>query len=259
MIALWRLCPGGRTLAGPRKGRMRTLVSTVSLIALLVHLGCGGGTPTQPSPMGPSRINEEGFEVTGIVTDERGSPMPGALVTMSHWLGGVVQWPSVATDASGGYRISFTADPLGSGFLARAQVVADGYEEYWRSVVRSDGRKTFVENFRLSRITRITAGDSIVLSVAPDLGECRGWVAAVCAIVRITIPKAGRLTVDAVSTDPARERPPLEICCESGNERYGNPVTIPVAPGPELEMRIGLGQGISTIQSFRVNTSFDTF
>jgi hypothetical protein len=231
----------------------------VSLIALLVALGCGGGTPTQPSPMGPLRINGEGLEVTGIVTDERGSPMPGALVIMGYWSGGVVQWPSVLTDASGSYTISFTADPMGSGFLARAQVVADGYEEYWRSLARSDGRTTFVENFRLTRITRITAGDSIMLSVAPDLGECRGWVAAVCAIVRITIPKAGRLTVDAVSTDPARERPPQEVCCESGDERYGNPVTIPVAPGPELEMRIGLGQGISTIQSFRVNTSFDTF
>ena len=187
--------------------------------------------------------------------------MPGVVVTMAHYTGNEVhslRWPTVTTDASGNYRIEFIPYLLGNSFVARAQVVADGYEEYWRSL-RTDGRTTFVENVRLSRITRITAGDSIVLTVGPNIGECRGWVAAVCAVVRITVPKAGRLTIEAVSDDTIAERPPLEVCCESGNEVYGHPVTVNVAPGPELMLFIGLGQGISTTRSFKVKSSFEAF
>ena len=76
--------------------------------------------------------------------------------------------------------------------------------------------RRIVEHVRLSRITRVTAGDSVVLSVGPNMGDCRGWVAPVCAVVRITIPKAGRLTIEAVSDDTMAERPPLEVCCEGG-------------------------------------------
>lgn len=98
-----------------------------------------------------------------------------------------------------------------------------------------------------------------MLSVGPNMGECRGWVAAVCAVVRITIPKAGRLTIEAVSDDTMAERPPLEVCCESGNEVYGHPVTLNVTPGPELQLNIGLGLGVSTTRSFKVKTSFEAF
>ena len=85
------------------------------------------------------------FNVAGVVTDERGAPMAGAVVTMAHWVGGHVEFPSVSTDATGGYAISFTANPLGSSFVARAQVVAEGYEEYWRSLMGTGGT-TFTEN-----------------------------------------------------------------------------------------------------------------
>jgi hypothetical protein len=43
------------------------------------------------------------------------------------------------------------------------------------------------------------------------------------------------------------------------NEVYGNPVTVNVAPGPELMLFIGLGQGVSTTRSFKVKTSFEPF
>ena len=77
--------------------------------------------------------------------------------------------------------------------------------------------------------------------------------------MRITITKAGRLTIEAVSDDTMTERPPLEVCCESGDEVSGNPLTMSVAPGPELELLIGLGRGISTTRSFKVKTSFEAF
>ena len=244
---------------------MRTRTRTVTLVMpLLMLAACDGRGPTQPiAPSlaaGPSRpINGEAFDVAGVVTDERGMPMRGATVTMAHWLGGVVQRPSALTDASGSYKVSINANPLGSGFVAQAQVVAEGYEEYWRSLKRSTGTTSFIENFRLERITRIAAGESTVLSVPPDVGDCRGWVAEVCPTVRVTVPARGRLSIEVSPVGNSGERPPVEICCVDGNEQGGNPITVPVAPGPELEVKVGLRRGFAAPPSFLVKTSLETF
>jgi hypothetical protein len=240
---------------------------------LLMLAACDGGGPTQPTVS--SQSTGFGFKVAGLVTDEYGAPMPGATVTMSHWSGGTgvgvgtVHWPSTLTDASGNYSIAFTASPMGNGFVARAQVVAEGYEEHWRDIMRSTGTSAFVENFRLDRITRIAAGESTVLSVPPDVGGCRGWVAPVCPPVRVTVPARGHLSIEvtpvghrSIEVNPpgySGELPPVEICCVEGDERYGNPITIPVAPGPELEVRVGLRRGLATPVSFLVKTSLEPF
>lgn len=235
-------------------------------MALLVAAACNGSTPTRPNPLtqpsppapaGPRPTNTVDVEVTGIVTDERGAPLPGAAVTMAHYVGELVHWPSVQTDASGSYRIGFTGTPLGNGFVARAQVVADGYEEYWRSL--KHGEAANAQNFRLYRLTRIVAGESTLLTVQPDLGECRSWMALACGVVRITIPKPGRLTVEVVSNESSTEKPLLEICCESGNEVHGNPVSVNVTPGSEFVLLVGLGQGVSTTRSFVVKTTLEAF
>ncbi len=80
-----------------------------------------------------------------------------------------MHWPKVSTDASGNYRIGITANTLSSGWVARVQVAADGYEEYWRDLNVGAGTQ-FLENFRLYRLARVAAGDSTVLIVRPDLG-----------------------------------------------------------------------------------------
>jgi hypothetical protein len=214
-------------------------------------------------------VTGEAFEVAGVVTDERGTPMAGATVTMSNWLGQNLLCPSTVTDAAGSYRISFTARPFLNGFVARAQVVADGYEEYWRNVVRSNGATTFAESFRLDRIARITAGESIVLSVPTDVGDCRGWVAEVCRPVYVTIPAQGRVAVEvsplghsSIEVNPpgySGELPPVEVCCVDGHEQYGNPITVPVVAGPDLEIKVGVRRGFARTLSFLVKTSFESF
>jgi hypothetical protein len=239
---------------------VRTSDLTVLLISGIALVGCDGRGPTQPTTAKQSRsITGETFEVTGIVTDERGVPLPGAVVTMGAWRGGVVEWPSVLTDGSGRYRVSFSASPMPDGFVARAQVVAAEYDEYWRSLRRDAGATTFVENFSLSRIVRLTAGESIAFSVPPDVGECRGWVAEVCPFVYVSVPAAGSLTIETVAADAPESMPPVEVCCVGGSERYGNPITIPVAPGPDLEVKVGLRRGFSTTQTFLVKTTLETF
>jgi hypothetical protein len=73
------------------------------------------------------------------------------------------------------------------------------------------------------------------------------------------------MTVEA-ATQPGAEQPQVEVCCVSGNERYGNPVTIPVTAGTATykppsgasayyEVQIGLSRGINTTQSVVLKTS----
>ena len=85
-------------------GPMRILVLPVLLLAACDH-------PTQPT--GPAHaavpIRAEAFEVAGVVTDERGTPMADATVTLGHWLAGTLLWASTVTDPSGNYRISSKA------------------------------------------------------------------------------------------------------------------------------------------------------
>ncbi|AMY08856.1 hypothetical protein LuPra_02062 [Luteitalea pratensis] len=245
---------------------MNTFCRTALPILLpTVLLACDGRGPTEPTTVtqptaagqpAPPPPPGQTFNVAGVVTDERGAPMAGAVVTMAHWVGGHVEFPSVSTDATGGYAISFTANPLGSSFVARAQVVAEGYEEYWRSLMGTGGT-TFTETFRLHRVTRMTAGDAMTLSVPPDTGECRGWVAEVCPIVRVVVPTDGRLRIEVIPSDGSAPTPPVEVCCVRGSEEYGNPITVPVAAGVELEVKVGMPRGYTTIQSFRVMTAFE--
>ena len=114
----------------------KTVAPTRILVTLLLLMLAACDGPTHPTGPAPSAVPiGQAFEVAGVVTDERGIPMPGATVTLSHWLGRTVLWPSTLTDAAGSYRLNSTATLLGNRFVARAQVVGDGYEEYWRSIV----------------------------------------------------------------------------------------------------------------------------
>src|SRR5688572_30622494 len=188
---------------GPRQSwtHRRTAISCRIAVVVLISLAaaCKGDGPTTPSttplassnpttpPATPLPSNGEAFEVTGVVTDEQGVPVVSAEVTMAHSLGGRHHRPAVLTDSSGRYAIAFTSNPwmdgtTGNRGAARAEVVSDGYEWYWRTVVATSPR--LVENFRLHRLKRITAGDSFVLSVTPDNGDCTGWLASPCGRLR---------------------------------------------------------------------------
>jgi hypothetical protein len=50
--------------------------------------------------------------------------------------------------------------------------------------------------------------------------------------------------------------PQIQVCCVSGNEVYGNPVTLPVTAGREMWVEVGqLGPGITASASVIVKTS----
>ena len=62
------------------------------------------------------------------------------------------------------------------------------------------------------------------------------------------VPTQGNVTVDFLAANG--HRPDLEACCVSGNEVYGNPITVPGNSGDELDVRIGLRSGAPNAQSF---------
>jgi hypothetical protein len=233
----------------------RIVFGVVTLVLVSVATACKGGgliTPTGASQPG------EAFEVTGVVTDDHAVPVAGAYVTMAR----LEARPSVVTDASGAYKIDFKAMPrvnplTGGSFLARAEILADGYDEYWRNVEASSH---LIENFRLHRITQVTAGDSIFLSVTPDNGDCHADLYGPCGRLRVSVPANGKLRLDAVPTRQGGAPPQLDVCCAAGNERYGNPITIPVTAGMELRVEVGHAwPGVATSESIIVNTSPEAF
>ena len=238
---------------------------------LLLPVGCGdqpttvtapstSGPATQPPaplPPGPPLPPATNFEMTGVVTNEQGVPVAGAVVTMAN--GAYPSWPSTVSGASGGYRIGFSATPMGNGFVARAQVIAEGYELYWRDLFTNSFANNGFESFRLYPVKRVTAGDSSSVAFPSDVGECTGWVARRCGIVRVTIPSTGTLTVEVTPKDTPAGQPTLEICCVSGNEIYGNPLTLSLDRlGSELLVLIALRNDSTAAESFVVKTSFRT-
>ena len=224
--------------------RARLSCSVVAVVLAICAAGCTGDSPTTPTGQ-PRASNGEAFEVTGVVTDDQGVPLTGATLTMRFQLGGLFKSQSVLTDASGGYTIAFTSNPYMTGTSGRAAATAEiltvGYDWYLRTVMATGPR--LVENFRLQRITHIRAGDSVVLSIGPDNGNCLGWLRGPCGRARATVLVNGNLTVEAVPTEVPSGLPQVQVCCVSGDEVYGHPVSLPVTAGTEIWVEVGQPAG----------------
>ena len=235
------------------------LVFPASAVVLLLASACSDDS----NPVAPRPVTGEPFAISGVVTDDQGSPVVGARVTMGHYLGGALRRPSVETDGSGRYTIEFSSTPWmmgtsGTRAAARAEIIVDGYDWYWRTVVASSS--SLVENFQLRRVKRIAAGESIVLSVTAANGDCIAWMYGPCAPVHVTAPANGNLTIEAVPTSAAAALPGIEVCCVSGNEVGGNPVTLPVTAGMDVLVTVGQTMPLlPTSELVTVNTSFEPF
>jgi hypothetical protein len=214
---------------------------------LLLAAGCGNEATTVTAPPTSDTTN---FAVTGVVTNDQGVPVGGAVITMAQ--GAYPHWPSTVSDASGAYLIAFPTTATG-GFVARAQVVAEGYELYWRGLYATSSN-SLVASFALYPIKRVPAGNSIVVGFPSDVGECTGWVAARCGIIRVTVAHGGTLTVQVTPEDRSAAQPALEMCCVGGSEIYGNPLTLSV-DGGESTVLIALQRGSTAAESFVVKTS----
>jgi hypothetical protein len=228
----------------------RAVVIAIVLLATLECTAACKGSPTRPtgvaapatsvsSPPTPPP-NGETFHVSGRVTDEQGRPMVATTVTMRYWVAGRISVSTALTDETGTYAVTFVSNPWsqadGRG-AARAEIITDDYDWYYRTVIATGS--DLVENFRLHRIRRLSPGESIEVPVMRDEGDCLGWLYGPCGRARVVVPVEGNLTIEAVPLDGGAALPQIEACCFDGNERYGNPVTLPVHAGSETWVEVG--------------------
>jgi hypothetical protein len=180
---------------------------------------------------------------------------------MRYWLGGRIKSPAALTDAAGAYKIAFTSDPWKEGSdrrgAARAELNVDGYEFYQRTVYATGSQ--LVENFRLHPLRQIAPGESVVLTMSADDSMCAfglSWtLAKVCRTIRVAAQPHGSVTFQAISQGDQGE-PLVSVCCVSGDDAYGNPLTLPATAATEFTVEVGLLTA-ETTQSILVKTSFD--
>jgi hypothetical protein len=132
--------------------------------------------------------------LTGQVTDGATSaPISGATISINGKY-------TTATDSFGNYRVAGVLDAGGT--FNYTYVTADDYTSDYRSI------RAMSQNVHLYRVKRIAAGDSTVVTVAPDDTLCVNNVQDfpalgrdyVCRSVRVVALSDGIMTLEALST-----------------------------------------------------------
>ena len=153
------------------------------------------------------------YHVSGIVTDDNGSPIANAEVAVENLRGS--KQTSTSTNAGGYYEMVFDAGTPGPPFHL---IHAGGgeYEHYYVQAPLS-GMADIVKNLRLRRIRTFEAGQSIVISIDPDSslaydGEDSGAFDMVWERIHVRVADAGTLTIDARSKEDGII-PSLTVSC----------------------------------------------
>jgi hypothetical protein len=250
---------------------MRVRLDFTFVLVVLTCSGCGSQSPTpttptavqQPSTPGASAAVETS-SVFGRVTSEDGAPVAGAGVTMRFSRGGQFQNAQTTTDASGSYAIEFTSTPWvnpGGRWSARAEIAAEGFDWYWRSVSAS-GTSRQEENFRLHRLPTLSLAGGPMLTVSSDNGDCilGEGLYLPCGRARVAVPGAGLLTVSVEPVVSGSARPvQVLLCCADGNPTWGNPARIPVTRPMAIDIEVGqTGPGVPN-GAVTLRTSFEPF
>jgi hypothetical protein len=235
---------------------MPNIKGGVVLIASAWTLACSDskGAATLPSPLpDPTATSSSSLPrpqvppntLTGRVTNAHtAAPIAGAAIFIDGWSRAI-------TDSSGNYTVT------GGGHMT--YVTAESYVADYRYI----GGMT--HDIRLYPIERIMAGDSKLVTVAPDDSVCVNNVQDmpglgghyVCRSVYVAAPNDGVVTIEAISTQDGAH-PPLEVetvgvspCC---SERMGNPTTIHVKAGTVIVAHVEMLSGSTSSQEFLVTT-----
>jgi hypothetical protein len=270
----------------PGKVCMKPLRRGFAVAILSFHAtACGSSVPTVPgrvpsstsspaasSPTVPTTtanpsapVQQTTYEMTGVVTDDQGSPIPSAVVTA--FLDDFVLW-QVNADGTGHYNVRFSSspgfayypslDPSGAaGAVVIADISAPGYDPYAQFI--SAPAEQFARNFRLHRQRQIAAGEAATVNVSPDDGLCvtdvwpgRGMI---CHRIHIIPSANGLLTVEAVASDGGPAPAFFEVWRLDGRGGLPpSPGAIRVAPGSEVDVAIGVPWGLTAQRSFLVKS-----
>ena len=198
------------------------------------------------------------FEMTGAVTDEEGTPLADAGVSV--WRD-YEPFSTARTDQSGRYKLIFTGVPGANtgppgteDSVGFAVADAAGYEHHARDILGTT--PNLVENIRLRLIRRIAAGESVALTVAPDDTICAldGLPGRylICRTVHVAVQNDGIMTIEAVPTQPG-SAPVLTVYGARSGAPRANPTSLRVVAGAEYTVHIEFPRGAS--RSFVVKTS----
>jgi hypothetical protein len=151
--------------------------------------------PASPPPPQPP----PGYQLSGIVTDDNGSPVANHEVAVEAFFTGHKQ-ATTSTNADGHYEMVLdTFTPV----IYASFVHAGGgeYEHHYAKALPSE-TANIVKNLRLRRIRTVEAGQSIVISIDRDSSlavDGGDWWEAdhVWEKLHVRVAEAGTLTVDA--------------------------------------------------------------
>jgi len=263
----------------------------------LILSGCGGGagrspvattvatTPNPPASSSSTPVSSyvaSSYHVSGIVTGDDGIPIAGARLMFQYldFIGTPGTFPYkdaiVYTDANGAYIADFPAiagtahGPTGTETaFAYVDIFPGGDYDYGAHYVLAPSasnadHQVITQDLQLRRRTRITAGDSIVVTISPGDDVCENFVQdshpwpaeSVCRTVHISVPKDGMLTVEALENESGVV-PALEIewpggpspCC------LVNPQSFFVPAGTDVKAQLEMPWG-TPLSSFLLKTSF---
>ena len=200
------------TMVLPREGpvKLHEPTGTWWLVAVLIVAlvsACNGPTTPTPTPRTPAPPPPSSptpppsptlvrYDVSGVVTDETGSPIANAEVVVRDFRGD--PYARTSTDVVGRYRSAFDAGT--TSIVALIHAGSDDYEPYVQTL--PGGTADIVKNLRLRRIRTVKAGQSIVVSIDPDSSlahDGEDWLNLdwVWEKFHVQVADSGTLTVDA--------------------------------------------------------------
>lgn len=231
-----------------------TAVATVTAGGLLEVLQRGHAqiAATYQGVRGNLWVSTSPFHLTGIATDDDGRPVASATVTLTHedGTGLPVSSLSSVTDGAGFYHFDFDARPyleLPPFIIASVRAESPVHERFVTAIhIPGSGGQNVSQNLHLYRITRITAGESTVVTVVPGDTNCGFSDELTCRTVRVVVPTDGLLTLSC---------PGLKIVGYA--EAWQNPAGSPwhVTAGTEVVVDIGMWFQSTASQSCVFNTS----
>lgn len=191
--------------------RRNWIALQLPIAVLIGALGCGG-TPVAPdSALGPTASSPTvaGYRVSGVVTDDTGTPISNASVILDHGprlpdLNAGTQRLTTRTSANGSYSLFLRPELVQAGVEPFAMVRAYTFtnvQQHTANIqqVAPEGTSS-IRNLRLSRVRVMGPSDSIAVSIDADSSLCDvGNVSLTtrCEWVRISYPDPGRITVEA--------------------------------------------------------------
>jgi hypothetical protein len=234
---------------------VRTAKRSLGILLPFLVSACGSSPITAPTPAptptptpSPPRPTPQTIVLTGQVIDAITlAPIAGAVVSING------RYATVA-DNHGSYTVTGLLDAGGNSDFT--YVSANNYASDYRYI------RSTPHNIRLYRVERITAGESKLVTVAPDDTLCMNNMQDspgnyLCRSVRVVAPTDGVVTIEAVSTQTGTH-PPLEAetigvqpCC---SERLGNPTSLQVKAGTEVVVSVEIPLGSPGSETFTLTT-----